>query len=325
MLIGVGALAVGMRHRAAPGRAAAPAAISPLDSGPLSSFDSPGMFADSADSPRDVAPSVVRIEGRQQGAGVVVDGDGIVLTSADVVGNLPDVKVTFDDGPTLTGTNLGTDPVTNLAVVDLPGDGFAAARMLAAAELSPDDTVLCAGVDGDGFRTIVGTVAATRTAHSRESGTTLDGVIKITPSSVTSPQRLGCAVIDASGAVLAVTTSNDSLWYYATPIEVAREVGNDVLETGAAQHAWIGIRSSDTDGEPGVELTEVDDRGPAAGALRAGDVITELDGTPVAEMSALVSLLQAHDPGDEVEIAYERDGEPHGVTVQLAPARAAVG
>ena len=325
MLIGVGALAVGMRHRAAPGRAASPAAISPLDSGPLASFDSPGFADAEADSPRDVAPSVVRIVGQQEGAGVVVDSDGIVLTSADVVGNLPDVKVTFDDGPTLTGTNLGTDPVTNLAVVDLPGDGFEAARMLGSTELSVDDTVLCAGVDDDGFRTIAGTVAATRTTHSRGDGPTLDGVIKITPVSVTSPQRLGCAVIDASGAVLAVTTSNDSLWYYATPIEVAHKVGNDVLETGAARHAWIGIRSSDADGEPGVELAEVDDDGPAAGALRSFDVITELDGTPASEMSALVSLLQAHEPGDDVEIAYERDGEPDVVTVVLATARRADG
>ena len=319
VLVGVGALVVGMQQRAAPGRATASAAISPIDSGPIASFDTPGMFADpEAGSPEDIAPSVVRVEGHQNGAGVVVDDTGIVLTSADVVGNLPDVTVSFDDGTSLTATNLGTDPVTNLAVVNLPGDGYPAARLLGPTELARDDAVVCVVVDDDGFRTVAGTVTAPRVPLRREDDTILDGLIQIEPASVTSPERLGCAVVDGSGAVLAIATSHDSLWYYATPIDVARKVANDVLLTGAARHAWIGILSADTDDRPGVVLAGVDQDGPAAGELRRGDVITEIDGTPVPNVSTLVAVLQTCSPGQDVDVAFERDGEPDEVTVELA-------
>jgi putative serine protease PepD len=320
MLIGVGALVVGMQHRAAPGGAAAPAAISPIDSGPITSFETPGLLTEpESGTLEDLEPSVVRIQGHQDGAGVVVDGSGIVLTSADVVGNLPDVAVTFADGTALTGTSLGTDPVTNLAVVDLPGDGYTAARMLGPTALRRDDAVLCAGVDDDGFRTIAGTITAPRAPLRTDDGTTLDGLIQIEPASVTSPERLGCAVVDGSGAVLAVTTSHDSLWYYATPIEVARKVANDVLGTGTARHAWIGILSGDTDDEPGVELADVDPDGPAADELRPGDVIVEVEGTPVPNMSTLVAVLQTHSPDDEIAVLYQRDGRADRVTLELAP------
>lgn len=320
MLVGVGALVVGMQHRAAPGRAAAPAAISPIDSGPITSFDTPGLLTEpESGSLEDLETSVVRIQGVQDGAGVVVDGSGIVLTSAEVVGNLPDVTVTFADGTTLTGTGLGTDPVTNLAVVDLPGDGYQAARMLGPTELRPDDDVLCAGVDDDGFRTIVGSIFAPRAPLRVDEDTTLDGLIQIEPASVTSPQRLGCAVVDGSGAVLAVTTSHDSLWYYATPIQVARKVANDVLGTGAARHAWIGILSGDTDDRPGVELADVDPDGPAADELRPGDVIIEVDGNPVPNMSTLVAVLQTHAPGDEIAVLYQRHGRADLVNLELDP------
>jgi len=321
MLVGLGALTVGMRDRLAPGRAAAPAAISPIDSGPLASFDSSGLLTDPGPgSPRDVAPSVVRVEGVEDGAGVVVEANGIVLTSGDVVGNLPDVAVTFVDGTTRTGTNIGTDPVTNLAVIDLPGDGFDAARLVAPADLARDDTVICAGVDHDGFRTVSGTVAAARARYQPDDGgRALDGLIQIAPEGVTSPQRLGSAVVDARGAVLAVTTSHDSLWYYATPIDVARKVANQMIETGTVEHAWIGVLSTDADDVPGVELAGAVDDGPAADVLQAGDVVTELDGEPVLDMSTLVGIVQMLDPGDQVEVTYERRGSSEQATLELAP------
>ncbi|HEY8545646.1 MAG TPA: S1C family serine protease [Acidimicrobiales bacterium] len=319
MLIGVGALVVGMQHRTTSGRAATPAGISPLDSGPITSFDTPGLFGDpEAGTPEDVEPSVVRVQGAQDGTGVVVDERGIVLTSAEVAGNLPNVTVTFADRTTATGTRLGTDPVTNLAVIDLPGNGYEAARLLGPSDLDDGDAVVCAGVDDDGFRTVAGTVAATR-APLRVEGGTLDGMVRITPDSGPSPQRLGCAVVDASGAVLAVTTALDDTAYYATPVEAASKVASDVLATGRAHHVWLGLLSSDTDDEPGVLLADLDPDGPAAEVLQAGDVITSVDGTPVPNMSTVVGILQTRSPGDELAIEFERDGEAREVTITLAP------
>lgn len=332
MLVGVGALAAGMGGRPSPGGRAAPSSsISPLDDGPLTSFETPGLFTGpDPGSPQDVAPSVVGIDGARSGSGVVVEGDGIVLTSADVVGNLPDVTVTFLDGSTRTGTNLGTDPVTNLAIVDLPGGGFSAARLLAADDLTPGDQVLCATSDDDGFRAVGATVEAPRAAFRPEDGPVLDGLVQIAPDAATSAQRLGSPVVDGGGAVVAVVTSRDGSSYYATPIDVARKVANDVLDRGAPDHATLGILG--TDASPGhdpaaggVQLAAVTEGGPVDGVLRPGDVITALDDDPAVDMSTLVSLVQLRSPGDEVDVTYRRAGRTEEVTVELAehPAPAA--
>jgi S1-C subfamily serine protease len=261
----------------------------------------------------------VRIEGADTGSGVIVRGDGIVLTSAELVGSLPDVIVTLEDGTSQTATIRGTDPVTGLAVVDLPGEGFTAAALVAPDDLAAGDTVLCAGVNDDGFTTAAGTLTKPLTHTSTPEGDPVDGVLQITPQTTTYPNLQGSAVVDGSGSVLALTTVTDGLSYYATPLNVAGKVADDLLATGSARHGWVGILGTDDPGGLGVQLTEVAPDGPAAGSLQVGDVITELGGKQVADMSTLVSRLQLHSPGDRVELTYQRDGVTAETTLKLAP------
>ena len=325
MLVGIGLLAFGMRDRVTPRRAAAPLDIAGLASGPLTSFDSSGLFSGPPlgnREARDVAPSVVRIEGAGTGSGVIVRGDGIVLTSAQLVGSLPDVNVTLEDGTSQTATIRGTDPVTGLAVVDLPGEGFTPAGLVSPDGLAPGGTVLCAGVNDDGFTTAPGTLTKPLTHTTTPEGDPVDGVLQITPQTTTYPTMLGSAVVDGSGSMLALTTWTDSLSYYATPMKVAAKVADDLLATGSARHAWVGILGTDAPGGGGVQLTEVDPDGPAAGSLQVADVITELDGKRVADMSTLVSRLQLKSPGDRVDVTYQRDGltaETELVLTSLSP------
>jgi putative serine protease PepD len=81
----------------------------------------------------------------------------------------------------------------------------------------------------------------------------------------------------------------------------------------------VGILGTDVPGGQGVQLTEVAPDGPAAGSLQVGDVITELEDEPVADMSTLVSRLQLHSPGDRVDVTYQRDGVTARTTLKLAP------
>jgi len=266
-----------------------------------------------------MAPSVVRVEGAESGSGVVVRHDGIVLTSADLVGNLLDIEVTFEDGTSATGTNLGTDPITNVAVIDLPGDGFAPARLVAPDALAAGDTVVCTGIDIDGdFSTVYGQVVARRTQFTPSSGEPIDGLVELAPQEGTTTRLQGRAVVDGNGAVLALTTRLGEGAYYATPIDVAAKVADDMLETGAARHSWVGIFGDDAPGG-GVAIDRVDVDGPAADLLQVDDVITGMDGETVRDMSTLVGMLQLHHPGDEVELTFERDGQPVEATVGLAP------
>lgn len=327
MLVGAGAFMVGLRDRVVNGRAATQAAIAPLDPDQPTDVDRPGLLAGPLGGQPDaaaIASQVVRIEGVGSGSGVVVRDDGIVLTSADVVGNLPDVEVTFQDGGTVTGTNLGGDPVTNVAVVDLPGDGFDAAELVTPRALATGDAVVSSWVSDDGNLVLAAGTLADPQAHVRRLGDEpLDGMLQIARSS-TGPRFVpGGPVVDGKGAVLGLATWSDDAWVYATPVDVAAKIADDLLATGAARHGWIGIEGQDAGEDSGVLVTGVTPDGPVSASLRPDDVITELDGEPVADMSALVGLLQLHRPGDDVDVTYERAGEPTDaeITLDVVPDR----
>jgi S1-C subfamily serine protease len=323
MLVGAGAFMVGLRDRVVNGRAPAQAAIAPLGSEPPTEIDRPGMFAGpiaGQSSAAAVAPSIVRIDGVASGSGIIVRSDGIVLTTASVVGNLPDVQVTFDDGNTATGTNLGGDPVTNVAVVDLAEDGFAAAQLVAPKGLTPGDAVVCTWVTDTGSLLAAQGTLANAKAHARPPDRDpLDGVLQITADPNAPTFLPGGAVIDGKGAVLALITWADDDWIYATPIDVAAKIADDLLATGSAQHGWIGIEGEDAAGGRGVVVADVYDGSPVADSLRDDDVITEVDGQSVTDMSTLVGLLQLYRPGDQVDVTYSRGGETDDVEVTLEP------
>lgn len=321
MLVGAGAFMIGLRDRVVNGRATTQAAIAPLDPNPPTDIDRPGLLAGplgGQPGASAVAPNVVRIEGVGSGSGVVVRDDGIVLTSADVVGNLPDVEVTFHDGGTVTGTNLGGDPVTNVAVVDLPGDGFAAAELVTPRALATGDALVSSWVsDGGNLILASGTLADARAHVQPPDDEPLDGMLQIARSSTGPGFVPGGPVVDGKGAVLGLATWSDGTWVYATPIDVVAKIADDLLATGAARHSWIGIEGQDAADAGGVLVTNVYPDSPVTDSLRPDDVITELDGQPVANLSALIGLLQLHHPGDEVDVTYERAGEPSDVEVTL--------
>jgi S1-C subfamily serine protease len=148
-----------------------------------------------------------------------------------------------------------------------------------------------------------------------------------------SPGSAGGALVDGSGVVVGITTAvspasdpADNGLGFATPIDVAKDVADDIVASGTAHHVWLGIEGDDIDAstasalqEPGgVRVTKVVDRGPsAAGGLVVNDVITGVNNTKVSSMSALVVVLRSYDPGDTVTLTVRRGRDARTVTVTL--------
>ncbi|HEX9992977.1 MAG TPA: PDZ domain-containing protein, partial [Acidimicrobiales bacterium] len=143
------------------------------------------------------------------------------------------------------------------------------------------------------------------------------------------PGSSGGALVDATGAVVGITTAiaisevgAEGLGF-ATPIDLARAVAEDIVATGEAHHVWIGVEGMDVDAgddgpDHGALVHRVLPGSPAAEVgLAEGDVIVAVAGRDVATMSALVVALRRQRPGDEVEVVYVRDGRPRTVTVTL--------
>jgi S1-C subfamily serine protease len=186
-----------------------------------------------------------------------------------------------------------------------------------------------------GSSVTVGVISALhRSVRTRNSGSLFDMVQTDAPIA---PGSSGGALLDASGKVIGITTAmavtdaGPEGLGFATPIDVARSVADELMTTGKATHAWLGIEGSDLDGATahdlavpgGAMVSAIKDGGPAdAGGLAVRDVIVAADGKPVSSMNALVVALRKHRPGEvmTVEVIRNRQRSTMAITVAERPA-----
>jgi S1-C subfamily serine protease len=287
-------------------------------------------------------PAIVRIDvagGGEEGSGsgVIFRDDGTLLTNAHVVKDADAIDIVLADGRHMPGEVLGTDDLTDIAVVriDKGGDDtvFEPAMLGSAADLRVGELAVAIGsplglLGGPSVTT--GVISALGRRVDKPDGEPLHDLIQT--DAPIAPGSSGGALVDGSGAVIGVTTvialgADGSQFGFAVPIDVARDVAEDIIVKGKAMHVWLGVEGRDLTadvaddlGVPGAAvLRRVLDDGPAdAAGLRAGDVIVALDGREVTTMSGLVIALRGRDPGDDVEITYLRSGERITTTLRLA-------
>lgn len=283
-----------------------------------------------------VSPAITRVDvaGDRSGSGVVFRNDGYLLTNAHVVDGGGDVTVVLADGEEHEGEVVGVDRETDIAVVRIDGDGLPTAVLGTAEGLQVGETAVAIGSPlglRGGPSVTAGVVSALGRRVDRSDGQpALHDMIQT--DAPIQPGSSGGALVDASGAVVGITTAiavsevgAEGLGF-ATPIDVARSVAGEIVATGEAQHVWIGVEGMDMTAE------DADDRGVEGGALvgrvvpgspaaaagvEAGDEVVAVAGREVATMSALVVALRRHEPGDEVDLTYVRDGRARTVTVTL--------
>ena len=141
-----------------------------------------------------------------------------------------------------------------------------------------------------------------------DDGTVLGLVTDRTPVAVPGYCQTSLDTGDTSGGSTTTSAPDGSATLYATPIDYATQVADDIIETGTAHHPWLGVLGDDLDpaaaaflGRSGATLTRVVPDGPAAAAgLQEGDVVLALDGVQTTSMSSLVVALRSHQPGDAV-------------------------
>ena len=278
--------------------------------------------------PAVVALTVERAGGARRGSGVLFRSDGHVLTNAHVVDGAERITVTLAGGARGGGRLLGTDPATDLAVVKVEEwTSVTTAPLGSAATLAVGQDVMAVGASGGG---VVGMVSAVGRQVDRDGAGALVDLIQ-TDTPVIDGWS-GGALVDERGAVVgiltAVTTPDAGVAGigFATPIDIARAVADQLAAGSAVARAWIGIEGGDLDASAaaalgmggGALVTHVRDEGPAAEAgLAAGDVIASIDGMPVASMGALRILVRAHRPGHVVRLAVVRQSVRRTVSVTL--------
>ena len=291
-------------------------------------------FTSVSDVADQVLPSVVSIAvGPGGGTGVIISSDGDILTNNHVAAAAQggDLRVTFSDGTTASAEIVGLDPVTDLAVIRAEGvSDLQPATLGSSADLRVGDQVVAIGsplgLDGTVTTGIVSALNRPVTAGDRTGGqtSTFGGIQTDAPIN---PGNSGGPLVDMSGQVVGINSaiatipgSEGSIGLgFAIPIDQARIVAEQLVETGTATHARLEIGVNDAQGDnAGALVAEVSDGGAGAEAgLEEGDVITQINDLQVTDAESLIAAVRSYRPGDEVTLTVIRGGETVEVAVTL--------
>jgi putative serine protease PepD len=281
------------------------------------------------------------------GSGVVLRGDGYVLTNNHVVSAAAGggaVSVTFSDGRSVPATIAGTDPTSDLAVIRVnDSSGLKAAVFADSDQLQVGQAVLAVGAPLGLSNTVTEGIVSTlhRPVATGEAGASAQSVIDaVQTDAAINPGNSGGALVDLAGRVIGINSAIASLSSsgssaqsgnigvgFAIPSNAAAKVADQLIATGHATHAQMGVSVADTStqstGTPGLGATlgSVSSGGPADKAgLQAGDVVSKVDVRLVTDADSLIVAVRAHDPGTTVTVTYQRGGATRTASVVLGSA-----
>jgi S1-C subfamily serine protease len=297
------------------------------------------------------APSVVKVnpsgDERRLGSGFVIDAEGRILTNSHVLDDEESAAVTFSDGSDATAAVLGKDDSTDLAVleVDELPTGTRPARLGTSGGLEVGSGVVAIGNPFGLERTATtGIVSAIERVINAPNSFRIQNVIQT--DAAINRGNSGGPLLDLWGRVVGInsqiaTSGGGNVGIgFAIPIDTIVPVAESLIETGVAEHAWIGItgrsltrenaRDLRVPGARGVAIVELDERGSArAAGLRAapgesdgmiepgGDVIVAAGGAPVADMADVTRAIAMKRVGEAVELQLLREGRRVQVSVPL--------
>ena len=308
-----------------------------------------------------VLPSVVKVNvsgqsGAGSGSGIILTKDGQILTNNHVVTGAGDngtISVNFNDGTTKKATVIGTDPVTDIAVIKVDGvDDLTPASLGKSSALKVGQTVVAVGSPYGLNATVTsGIVSALNrpvSVSSEQEQTPQDPFGEqeqqpqqslsttypaIQTDAAINPGNSGGALVDMSGRVVGINssirTASDSTsdsggsigLGFAIPIDEVLPIVNQITDHQKPTHARLGVSVSDVSGNTlteGAQLQTIEDGGSGAKAgLKKGDVITKVDDQVIDGSESLVATIRGHRPGESVQLTYLRDGKTRTTTASL--------
>jgi putative serine protease PepD len=281
-----------------------------------------------------VLPSVVtvRVTGAI-GSGFVVSEDGYVITNDHVVEGGDDaMSVSFSDGSTATAELVGRDPQSDVAVIKVAKSGLTPVAIGNSDTIAVGDPVLAFGSPLALVNTVTAGIvsAVDRTIEAGDAGTTRYYAAIQTDAAVNQGNS-GGPLVNAAGQVIGVnsvirsvggteTEAGNIGLAFAIPINQARRVAGDIIDHGKARRTVIGAEvTTGGNSATGARLRSVEPSGPAATAgLKAGDVVTKIDGHLLEEGTDLIALVRKYAPGATVSVEYRRGTKTQTASVTLA-------
>jgi putative serine protease PepD len=292
-------------------------------------------------------PSVVKLETKlgnksAEGSGIILNPDGLIMTNNHVValpdsgpgGRRADASVTFSDGRTAAFTIVAADPATDVAVIKAADvSGLTPITLGSSGNLRVGQSVLAVGSPlGMESTVTTGIISAldrpvSTMGEADNQNTVLDA---IQTDAAINPGNSGGALVDMSGSLIGMNsaiatvggdksangTSGSIGLGFAIPVDQAKRIVDQLVSSGKATHASLGVRVGSDGTTRGARIMGVTSDGPAASAgIPNGAVVTKVDERVIDSADALVAAVRSRAPGDKVELTFN---DPSGATKTIA-------
>ena len=333
---------------------AAPTAIATGDT--TQTVDSTGQAPDWEAVSAAVSNAVVSIaittgNGKALGSGVIFDKEGHIITNNHVVAGASQILVTLADGRVYEAEPTGTDPATDLAVIQLKDapDNLTVAQLGDSDKLTTGQDVMAIG-NPLGLSSTVTTGIISALDRPVINSQSEDGSGGGSPSSAVytnaiqidaaiNPGNSGGPLFDEKGRVIGITSSIATMGSssggeggsgsigigFAIPVKLADKVATQLIKSGTATHAYLGVNpetgDAEVDGEvrAGARVSLVEGGSPADKAgLKKDDVIIAIDGKTTSKGSALTGYVRQYSANDKVKLTVIRDSKKQDIDVTLA-------
>jgi Do/DeqQ family serine protease len=275
---------------------------------------------------------------RGVGSGFITTADGRIITNAHVVAGADRVQVTLKDGRSFTGEVMGADSVTDIAVIKIEAQGLPTVKVSNSDQIQPGEWAIAIGNPLGLDSTVTAGIISATGRTSREVGVPDKRVDFIQTDAAINPGNSGGPLLNLNGEVIGVNTAiiqGAQGLGFAIPMNTVQRISSQLIETGRVEHAYLGIQmvtlspemkdniNNDPNSPFNVEETEgvlvarVMPNSPAAQAgLRAGDVITAIEGQPVKEGAAVQQAVERSSVGQNLSLTLRRGGREQTLAVR---------
>jgi Do/DeqQ family serine protease len=268
------------------------------------------------------------------GSGVIISGDGYIITNNHVIDNAESVEVTLNDKRTFTAQVIGRDPSSDIALIKIKAENLPFIKYGDSDQLRLGEWVLAVGNPFNLTSTVTaGIVSAKgRNLGLNEGDYRIESFIQT--DAALNVGNSGGALVTTKGLLVGITSAiiSPSGAYagnsFAIPVSIVKKVVDDLKEFGEVQRALIGVNIVDVDADvaekqklsevKGILITNIIDNGSAQDAgLKENDVIVKLDGLNVNTVAELQEQVGKHRPGDKATVTYIRNGKENSVPIVL--------
>ena len=256
------------------------------------------------------------------GSGFIIDPSGIIVTNNHVVGHADKIVVSLIDGTELPARVLGSDGLTDIAVIKVEANHtLPAVTWGDSRAVEVGDWILAAGNPyGLGGSVTAGIISG----RGRDIGAgPYDNFLQL--DAPINPGNSGGPTFNMDGQVIGVNTaivspSGGSVGIgFAVPSDLAARIVAELRDKGRIERGWLGVSVQDSPaGTPGVTIASVDRTGPAAKAgIRAGDIVTAVNGEDIGSANGLIRAVAAVPPGNQVKLTLRRAGRDFELAVTV--------